>query len=112
VVNAAYLGGGLLANPHGPAMYGYRPASRPTLQAVAALDELCRDWDTDLATAALQFTLRDPRIHTSVVGISKLPRLAALWTSVRTELPEEFWAAAEALVPGPENWLDAEKALT
>ena len=28
VVNAAYLGGGMLANPHGATNYGYRPAAR------------------------------------------------------------------------------------
>jgi D-threo-aldose 1-dehydrogenase len=106
VVNAAYLGGGLLANPHGTTKYGYRPASDSTMTAAFALESLCREWETDLATAALQFSLRDPRIHMSVVGISKSERLPALATSIATELPEEFWASVEALLPEPANWLD------
>jgi len=106
VVNAAYLGGGLLANPHGPPMYGYRPAADATMAAAFALESLCKEWGTDLATAALQFSLRDRRIHMSVVGISKSERLAALSSAIATELPDEFWAAAEALTPDPEFWLD------
>lgn len=106
VVNAAYLGGGLLANPHGQRMYGYRPAKDATVNAAFALEALCREWGTDLATAALQFSLRDPRIHMSVVGISKPERIDTLLASANAELPEEFWAAAEDLVPEPSNWLD------
>jgi D-threo-aldose 1-dehydrogenase len=106
VVNAAYLGGGLLANPNGPRMYGYRPAPDATVDAALALDALCREWGTNLATAALQFSLRDPRIDMSVVGISKSERLTSLSDSIAAELPEEFWAAAEALLPEPSNWLD------
>lgn len=106
VVNAAYLGGGLLGNPRGQQTYAYRPAKPATIEAALALDALCQAWGTDLATAALQFSLRDPRIHMSVVGISKPERLDALWRSIETELPSAFWAAAEALLPDPQNWLE------
>lgn len=106
VVNAAYLGGGLLANPDGPPVYGYRPAAPATLAAAHALADLCRSYGTDLATAALHFSLRDPRIHLSVVGISKQRRLDALGDSLAVELPDDFWAEAETLVPAPEHWLD------
>jgi D-threo-aldose 1-dehydrogenase len=112
VVNAAYLGGGLLADPRGARTYGYRPAAPETVAAALALQELCRDWGTDLATAALQFSLCDPRIHTSVVGITKRARLDALWASAATELPEEFWRSAGTMVPAAEHWLDPDGALT
>ena len=78
VVNAADLGGGLLATPSRTRLYGYRPAEQATLNAADALDPLCQEWGTDLATAALQFSLRDPRIHMLVLGISKSERLAAV----------------------------------
>jgi len=106
VVNAAYLGGGLLANPFGKPYYGYKPAQQATIDAAQALDALCKKWGTDLATAALQFSLRDPRIQMSVVGITKRERLGALWDSVTVDLPPEFWTAAEAMLPDPSNWLD------
>ena len=106
VANAAYLGGGMLASPHGATKYGYRPAPEATKTAALALDALCREWGTDLATAALHFSLRDPRIHTSVVGISKSERLDSLAQSLAVNLPQEFWDAAETLLPDPSNWLE------
>ncbi|GAB2586349.1 aldo/keto reductase [Microlunatus antarcticus] len=106
VVNAAYLGGGLLANPDGPRSYAYRPAADATVEAALALRELCRAHGTDLPTAALQLSLRDPRIHMSVVGFTKRSRLDGLPASVAQELPEEFWTAAEALLPDSRYWLD------
>lgn len=107
VVNAAYLGGGLLADPRGQRMYGYRPARQATVDAALKLEALCREWKTDLPTAALQFSLRDPRIHMSVVGISKPERIQPLLESVNTELPEQFWNAVESLVPDRSHWLES-----
>jgi D-threo-aldose 1-dehydrogenase len=106
VVNAAYLGGGLLANPHGQRMYGYRPANDATVDAALQLERLCQEWSTDLPTAALQFSLRDPRIHMSVVGITKPARLQALLDSAGADLPAQFWAAVDELLPDRSNWLD------
>jgi D-threo-aldose 1-dehydrogenase len=105
-VNAAFLGGGFLANPYGPPVYGYRPASDATVAAAQSMSQLCRGIGTDLATAALQFSLGDPRIHMSIVGISKPERLDWLSDSLEVVLPDDFWAELESLVPGPENWLD------
>lgn len=106
VVNAAYLGGGLLANPRGSRLYGYRPASSATVAAALALDDLCREIGTDLPTAALQFSLRDPRIQMSVVGMSRPERLDALLAAVDTELPQDFWDEVERLLPDRSNWLE------
>jgi D-threo-aldose 1-dehydrogenase len=108
VINAAVYGGGILANPWGGStQYGYREASPATLEAVRGMAELCRRWGTDLATAALQFSLRDPRVHVTVVGISKRRRLDGLLEAAGVELGREFWDELETLVPGAENWLDS-----
>ncbi|MGI3781525.1 MAG: aldo/keto reductase [Janthinobacterium lividum] len=106
VVNAAYLGGGMLADPQPATNYGYRPAAAATKAAALALEALCSQYGTSLAAAALQFSLRDPRIHMSVVGISKVERLAGLSTAVSAELPGMFWDAVEALLPESSNWLE------
>lgn len=107
VVNAAYLGGGILADPDGPPRYGYRPASEETMSAVRAMAALAAEFEVPLATVALQFSLRDPRIDVSVVGISKPSRLTGLAGQVAAELPGEFWERLEELVPPARNWLDA-----
>jgi len=113
VVNAAVYGGGVLADPAGGSTtYGYRPASPTTLDAIRRMSELCARWSTDLATAALQFSLRDRRVATTVVGISKRRRLDGLLQAAATDLPEGFWTELEALVPPPEHWLDPPTAVT
>jgi D-threo-aldose 1-dehydrogenase len=107
VINAAVYGGGILANPGGSTEYGYREAPPATLEAVQRMAELCARQGTDLATAALQFSLRDPRVHFTVVGISKRRRLDRLLDAAGVELGQEFWDELETFVPTPENWLDS-----
>jgi len=113
VVNAAVYGGGLLARPEAtdpgaPApMYGYRPASPAVLQAVRDLRALCARHGTDLPTAALQFSLREPRVASTVVGTSRPERLDQALAAAATPLPDDFWDEAAALVPPPHAWLDA-----
>jgi D-threo-aldose 1-dehydrogenase len=108
VVNAAVLGGGILADSAGTnTQYGYRPAPAATLSAIAQMREVCRAWGTDLATAAIRFSTREARISTTIVGISKIARIAPTVDAATAELPEEFWNELESLVPTAENWLDA-----
>jgi len=107
IVNAAIYGGGILARPRGTSRsYGYRPASEATLNAIGCMADVCEQWNTDLATAALQASLRDRRISSTVIGFSKPGRLPSILTASATELPETFWSELEQLMPARENWLD------
>lgn len=107
VVNAAIYGGGILANPSGGGTnYGYRPASADTLTAIARMDMVCREHGTDLATAALQASVNDSRINTTVIGFSKPSRLHRILTGLSAELPPELFERLEALLPARQNWLD------
>lgn len=107
VLNAAVYGGGLLADPmRRPATYGYRPAREQTIEAVDAMSAVCRRFGTDLATAALQFSLRTALIDSTVVGISSRARLAELLDAATADLPDALWAEIDALVPPAEHWLD------
>jgi D-threo-aldose 1-dehydrogenase len=111
VVNAAIYGGGLLAKPTGGSTnYGYRPAPPATLEAVAAMDRLCHRYGTDLATAALQASVRDARVATTIVGLSRPSRLDALLTALRAELPEDLFTGLADLLPAREHWLDFRRA--
>ncbi len=107
VVNAAIYGGGILAAPRsGSTTYAYRPAHPSTLAAVEAMADVCERHGTDLGTAALQFSLRDARVATTVVGMSKKRSLERALASAEAELPEELWDELEALVPPEEAWVD------
>jgi D-threo-aldose 1-dehydrogenase len=70
------------------------------------MTEVCRLWGTDLATAALQFSLRDPTITATVTGFTKQSTLDRTLAAVEVELPDAFWEELESLVPGSEHWLD------
>ncbi|WIB26001.1 aldo/keto reductase [Curtobacterium sp. MCSS17_015] len=111
VVNAAVLGGGILADETGrTTSYGYRPAPPATLRAITAMRELCRDAGTTLAAAALRFSTRDPRFASTIVGISRPERIRPTLDAADLDLPDAFWASLEDLVPTSDNWLDAPDA--
>jgi len=107
VLNAAVYGGGILARPGESMTYSYRPASRELLEAIAAMDAVCARAGFDLATAALQFSLRDPRVDATVVGITREPRISSLIASAGVDIPSAVWDELERLVPPASTWLDA-----
>ncbi|GAA1976995.1 aldo/keto reductase [Isoptericola halotolerans] len=112
VLNAAVYGGGILAQQTPSAdrpsatRYGYREAPPETLAAVDGLRELCSRHGTTLATAALQFSVRDPRVASTIVGISRPERVAQTLAALDAPLPQDFWDEVEELLPGSQAWLD------
>jgi len=108
VLNAAVYGGGLLTSAAGGnGSYGYRPAPLAVRQAAAAMVDVCAEWGTDIATAALRFSLKDQRITSSIAGFTKEATLVRTLAALDVELPDPFWQEIEALAPSPEYWLDA-----
>lgn len=106
VVNAAVYGGGILAAPRsGNTKYAYREAAPETLHAIEQMTVLAEEFGTDLPTAALQFSLRDERVSSTIIGVSKVARLDRLVTAANTALPEEFWTRLEALTPAEQFWI-------
>jgi D-threo-aldose 1-dehydrogenase len=108
VVNAAIYGGGILAAPTaGLATYGYRPAQPAILESVAAMSGACGRFGVDLASAALQFSLRDERVSMTVIGLSSASRLEKALSAAREPLPDDLWRELDDQLAGPESWLDA-----
>ena len=105
VINAAVYGAGILAKP-GSTSYGYREAPEELLDAANAMRAVCERFGTDLRTAALQFSTRDPRFASTIVGMSHPDRVAATVASAGTVLAPEIWAELESLVPPSRAWLD------
>lgn len=97
-VNAAPYGSGILAK--GPSVYPrymYAAASESLLRLAQQMEAACDRYEVPLAAAALQFSLRDPRISATIVGISRPERLAATVELTRVEIPEELWSELNAL---------------
>jgi D-threo-aldose 1-dehydrogenase len=108
VLNAAVFGGSILAKPAGATtVYAYQQAAVPVLGAIQAMEHACARHDVPLAAAALQFSLREPRVHSTVVGVSTPERVGQAIRLAETEIPDELWEELETLVPAPQHWLDA-----
>jgi D-threo-aldose 1-dehydrogenase len=110
VTNAAPYGGGILTgDPAQASTYGYGPARPAVAEAARRMGEACRRHDVPLAAAALQSSMRDARVHSTVVGISSAARLAATLDLAAVPIPEELWAELAELRPAPGEWIDARR---
>ncbi|HEU5383901.1 MAG TPA: aldo/keto reductase [Ktedonobacteraceae bacterium] len=97
-INGAPYGSGILAK--GPSTYPrymYGHASDAYLQRAFALEALCQRHHVPLAAVALQFSLRDPRIASTIVGISKPERIQETMRLAQLPIPEDMWEEIAAL---------------
>jgi D-threo-aldose 1-dehydrogenase len=91
-INAAPYGSGILAKgPGAYPRYMYSQASDEYLQRVFSLEAICQRYHVPLAAVALQFSMRDPRIASTIVGISKPERLQEMVRLAQFVLPEDIW---------------------
>jgi D-threo-aldose 1-dehydrogenase len=106
VVNAAPFGGGVLAK--GPAAvrdYASGRAHPEVMRRIEEMDAACRRHEVPLAAAALQFSLRDPRVASTIVGISAPERVEETVALARWPIPAALWDELELLVAPRELWL-------
>lgn len=98
VANAAPYGSGILAkgSDHYP-RYMYRQASQAQIDQVRRIEVVCKRFGVPLGAAALQFSLRDPRVHSTIVGLSKPQRVAETEALAMHPIPDELWAEIEAV---------------
>jgi D-threo-aldose 1-dehydrogenase len=96
-VNAAPYGGGMLVK--GPEVQPncYQPADSITLARVRAMHKACEANGVPLAAAALQFSLRDPRIASTIIGISTPERVEQTLELAEWPIPEELWLEIDPL---------------
>jgi D-threo-aldose 1-dehydrogenase len=107
VVNAAAFGGGILAGrvPRA-AQYAYVAASKAVLESAAAMREACADHGVPLAAAAIQFSMREPRITATIVGMSSVEHVDAALEFAAWPIPDELWPVLEGLAPDPAHAID------
>jgi D-threo-aldose 1-dehydrogenase len=105
-LNGAPYGGGILAKgPDAQPKYAYRPAGEKIAGAVRAMQEACASYGVPLAAAALQFSVRDPRVTSTVVGVSEPSRIAEITELTAARIPAALWQQLDALAAPPELWL-------
>ena len=98
-LNAAPYASGMLAKPaqENP-RYQYRAPDPETQSRVAQLHGVCAEHHVPLAALALQFSTRDPRITSTVVGASTPERIDQMVVNEQFEIPDALWAAVEQLL--------------
>jgi D-threo-aldose 1-dehydrogenase len=99
-LNAAPYGSGILAKgPDAYARYEYREAPQEMVESVRKMDDVCREFGVPLAAAALQFSLRDARVVSTIVGISRPERVEQTLELATHPIPDELWPILDSLVP-------------
>ncbi len=97
-VNAAPYGSGILAKGASAyPRYAYAEAPEEMVERTRELEAICAKYEVPLAAAALQFSLRDPRIISTIVGISRPERVAQTVELARHPIPEEMWEDIDAV---------------
>ncbi|UUZ84796.1 aldo/keto reductase [Paenibacillus sp. P26] len=98
VINAAPYGGGMLAKgPDAYSRYAYSEAPPPLLERARAFARVCQEYNVPLAAAALQFSMRDPRITSTVVGMTKPERIAQTLELASHPIPSGLWPELDAI---------------
>lgn len=92
VLNAAPYGSGMLAKgPDAYARYAYQTASPEMIDVTRQIMAIGERYDVPLAAAALQFSMRDPLIDVTIVGMSKPERIQQTIDLARHPIPEAMW---------------------
>lgn len=92
VLNAAPYGSGILAK--GPAQYpryAYQTAESGAVDQAFRFQDICDRYGIPLAAAALQFSLRDPRISNTIVGMTRPERIQQTIDFAGWNIPDACW---------------------
>jgi len=91
-VNAAPFGGGMLVKgPREVPRYCYAPVPQATIDRVLRMEQICAAHGVPLAAAALQFSVRDERVASTIVGMSRPDRVDETVRLLEHPIPDELW---------------------
>ena len=106
ILNAAPFAGGVLAKgADAMPRVTYQEATDEALEPVRRIEAICREHGLAPGAAALRFSMDDPRIAATVVGVSKPERVAQTLDGAATDIPA---AARDALLALPFDTADPE----
>lgn len=91
-INAAPYGGGILAKGADiQPKYSYTRASSNTLAKIATMNAIAASYSIPLPAFALQFSLHDERVASTVVGITEASRVDTTLELSQIEIPRDAW---------------------
>ena len=98
VVNASPYGSGILAKGVDEyPRYAYQDASDEIVGMVRRIEGICAAYGVPLAAASLQFSLRDSRISSTIVGATRPERIQQNIDLAQVDVPDEMWVELDAV---------------
>ncbi len=98
VMNAApYCGGVLAKGTESFGRYVYQEATDEMLAPVKKVEAICAKHGVPPGAVALQFSMRDPRVTSTICGCSKPERVAQSIEWANWSIPEVVWEELSAL---------------
>ena len=92
VLNAAPYAGGVLAKGSDSfKRYVYQEASAEMLDPVRRVEAVCAKHGVPPGAAALQFSMRDPRVASTVCGVSRPERVRETLAWAEWPIPDALW---------------------
>ena len=92
IFNAAPYAGGVLAKgPDNFKKITYQDATEEKLAPAREFEKVCKKHNVELGAAALQFSLRDNRITSTICGVTSVESIEKTLAWANTNIPEEFW---------------------
>jgi len=92
VLNAAPYAGGVLAKGSDSyARYVYQEASDEMLDPIRRIEAICARHGVPPGAAALQFSMRDPRITATICGVSRPERVQQTLEWAHWPIPQTLW---------------------
>jgi D-threo-aldose 1-dehydrogenase len=92
VLNAAPYAGGVLAKGSSAyRRYVYQEASDEVLDPIRRVEAVCAKHDVPPGAAALQFSMRDERIASTICGVSRPERVEQTLEWARWPIPQAVW---------------------
>jgi D-threo-aldose 1-dehydrogenase len=98
VFNAAPFAGGVFArgsaaNPR----FVYQDASAEMLEPVRTIEAIVARYDVPLGAVALQFSMRDPRITSTICGVGRPDEITGIAAWANHPIPQALWDEVAAL---------------
>ena len=104
IFNAAPFCGGILAKGTSKTKrLVYQDVTEKALLPIVEIEKICNQFDIPLGAAALQFSIRDKRISTTIIGITKTERISQIKEWATIPIPQEAWSKLLSLPYSTEN---------
>ena len=112
IFNAAPYAGGVLAKgPDNFKKVTYQDATEEKLAPAREFEKVCKKHNVELGAAALQFSLRDNRITSTISGVTSVESIEKNLAWANAEISDEFWDEISKL-PFSTNDPESERVFT